>query len=102
MVLFYNVMNAWEDDNETEFTGNFMTHFLNGYTQETDLDPKWLKELPWFLKLREVDLFALIHRDFDLDNLDEWCTRYMRGRKQRIENNVPFIDFDFETLAELL
>ncbi|MBN2500738.1 MAG: phosphotransferase [Anaerolineales bacterium] len=102
MVLFYNVMDAWEDGNEAEFTRNFMTHFLNGYTQETELAPKWLKKLPWFLKLREVDLYALIHRDFDLDDLDEWCTRYMCGRKYRIENNIPYIDFDFETLVELL
>jgi Ser/Thr protein kinase RdoA (MazF antagonist) len=102
MVLFYNVMDAWEDGREAEFTRHFMTHFLNGYTQETDLDPKWLKELPWFLKLREVDLYALIHRDFDLDDLDEWCARYMRGRKQRIENNLPYIDFDFESLANLV
>lgn len=102
MVLFYNVMNAWEDGNEAEYTRNFMTHFLNGYLQETELDPKWLKKLPWFLKLREVDLYALIHRDFDVDNLDDWwCERYMRGRKERVENGVPFIDFDFETLAEL-
>ncbi len=102
MVLFYNVMHAWEDGNEPEFTRNFMTNFLNGYTQETELDPKWLKELPWFLKLREVDLYALIHRDFDLEDLDEWCTRYMRGRKYRIENNIPYIDFDFESLANLV
>jgi Ser/Thr protein kinase RdoA (MazF antagonist) len=97
MVLFYIAMGA---DDVQKFTKNFMHHFLSGYTQEKELDPVWLLELPYFLKLREIDLYAVIHRSFDVENLDDpWCLRYMQGRKEKIENDVPFIDYDFGQLA---
>jgi hypothetical protein len=35
-----------------------------------------------------------------VNNLDDpWVVEFMDGRKQRIENDVPFIDFDFESLS---
>lgn len=102
MPLFY--MNVGRDDapatgDTAAFTSEFMRHFLRGYTQEHQLDPKWLKELPYFLKFREIDLYAVIHRSFgsDYEN-DPWCASYMKNRKAHIEQNVPFIDFDFESL----
>jgi Ser/Thr protein kinase RdoA (MazF antagonist) len=97
IVLFYIAM--WKEDVQA-FTREFMTHFLRGYRRENRLDPVWLSEIPHFLKLREMDLYAIIHRSFDVDNLDDpWCRRYMEGRKERIENDVPYIDFPFESLA---
>ncbi len=100
IVLFYVVMGAQD---MAAFTEEFLTHFLRGYRCENRLDPKWLKEIPYFLKLREIDLYAVIHRSFDVENLDDpWCERYMRGRKQRIEDEVPYINFDFASLARCL
>lgn len=96
IVLFYIVIGR---EDQATFTRDFMTHFLRGYRQENDFDPGWLKEIPPFLKLREIDLYAVIHRSFDVDNIDHpWVAMYMENRKTRIENDVPFIDFDFETL----
>ena len=96
IVLFYIVMGA---EDQAAFTKEFMTHFLSGYRAENHLEEEWLKEIPSFLKLREIDLYAVIHRSFDVDNIDHpWVAMYMQGRKTRIENEVPFIDFDFETL----
>jgi len=100
IVLFYAVM--WEKD-AGRFTQAFMTHFLRGYTRENRLDPAWLAKVPHFLKLREIDLYAVIHSSFDVENLDDpWCAGYMRGRKQRIENGVPYVDYEFEALAGCL
>ncbi len=100
IVLFYAAMG---NPDPVAFTQEFMRHFLTGYARENKLDPVWLKQIPYFLKLREIDLYAVIHRSFDVTNLDDpWVERFMRGRKERIENNVPYIDFDFESLAEYL
>jgi Ser/Thr protein kinase RdoA (MazF antagonist) len=103
MPLFY--MNVGRNDavasasDAQTFTSEFMRHFLRGYSQEYQLDPKWLKELPYFLKFREIDLYALVHRSFGSDYEDDaWCASYMKNRKARIEQDVPFIDFDFESL----
>lgn len=97
VVLFYIVQDA---ENWPDFTREFMTHFLRGYVQACPLDPAWLKEIPNFLKIREIELYAVMHRDFDVKNIDnEWCARFMRDRKSRIEHDLPYIDFDFETLS---
>ncbi len=47
-----------------------MTHFLSGYRAENQLGEGWLKEIPSFLKLREIDLYAVIHISFGVDNIN--------------------------------
>lgn len=100
IVLFYAAMGQADI---VSFTREFMAHFLQGYRCENRLDPGWLQEIPYFLKLREIDLYAVIHRSFDVNNLnDPWVANYMRHRKERIDYDVPYIDFDFGSLAEYL
>lgn len=100
MVLFYAAMGK---DDKTAYTQEFMRDFLQGYSRENTLDPKWLRELPFFLKLREIDLFGLIQHDFDMENLDDpWCVSYMEGRKELIDQDVPYIDFDWDLLNAYL
>jgi amicoumacin kinase len=101
MVLFYT---ANEEQDPVEFTGRFMPVFLSGYREENRLDPSWLVELPYFMKLREIDLFAAIHYSYeDGDHPDHpWCARYMLGRRARIENELPFIEFDWLSLVQYL
>ena len=89
--------------NVAEFTHEFMFHFIKGYKRENQIKSEWLKEIPHFLKLREIDLYAVIHRSFDVKNLDDlWCIRYMDNRRYKIEHDVPYIDFDFKSLAEYI
>jgi amicoumacin kinase len=100
MVLFYAAM--WQED-MAAFTYEFMGNFLRGYCRENQLNPTWLKEMPDFLKLREIDLYAVIHRSMDVENLDDpWCQGYLRGRKERIESDVPYIEFEWGMLQEFL
>lgn len=100
MVLFY-MASAQED--KAAFTAEFMPHFLRGYASQCSLEPKWLREIPAFMKIRELELYAVIHRDFDVENIDnDWIANFMRGRRQRILAGLPFIEFDFATLEPLL
>jgi Ser/Thr protein kinase RdoA (MazF antagonist) len=94
--LFYLLVGK---ENPGPFTEEFMPQFLKGYYLENQLDVSWLKEIPSFLKLREIDLYAVIHRSFDVENIDHpWVVMFMQDRKNRIENDVPFIDFNFSSL----
>jgi hypothetical protein len=55
------------------------------------------------LKLREIDLFAVIHRSFDVEDIqDRWVASFMKNRKEMILNDVPFIDLDFGELSEFV
>jgi Ser/Thr protein kinase RdoA (MazF antagonist) len=95
IVLFYAVTNV---ENPDEFGRFFWSHFWRGYGQENQLDSRWLPEIPHFLKLREIDLYAVIHRSYDVPSLKphSWEAGYMNGRKERIENNVPYLALNFE------
>lgn len=100
IVLFYIAMDAEDPAN---FTRQFMAHFLRGYRTKHRLAPHWLQVIPDFLKLRELELYAVIHRDFEVNNIDNaWCARFMRGRRERIEQGVPYIDLDFSSLSAYL
>src|SRR6185503_12274077 len=74
IVLFYISMNAEElgFPSVPAFTQEFMTHFLRGYRQACTLDNNWLKEIPHFLKLRELELYAVVHRDFEIKDTEHW------------------------------
>jgi hypothetical protein len=36
----------------------------------------------------------------DIDNA--WCVKFMDGRKERIEHDIPYVKFDFGSLAGYL
>jgi amicoumacin kinase len=101
MVLFYS--SGWEKDT-TAYTARFMPVFLKGYCEENHFDPVWLKELPHFMKLREIDLFAQILFSYeDGENPDNpWAARWMKGRRQLITSGAPFINFDWDSLARYM
>lgn len=96
IVLFYITIGV---EDVRGFTRTFLTDFLHGYRQVYPFETHWLAEFPLFLKMREIELYAVIHRDFDVQAIDHpWIARYMQGRKERIEADVPTIDFDFAAL----
>lgn len=100
IVLFYIVQDA---DEPAAFTREFLSHFLRGYQRNNQFDPVWLNDISYFLKLREIELYAVIHRDFAVPIIEhEWCARFMQDRKYRIEHDIPFIELDFAALAALV
>lgn len=100
IALFYRVMGKKD---EAAFTENFMKHFIRGYQSENTFNPEWLDLIPMFLKMRELDLVAIIHRSFDLETTDDdWILWYMDGRREKVENDVPYLDYDFRGLKKYL
>jgi amicoumacin kinase len=98
IVLFYLLLGQ---EQPASFAFEFMSNFLRGYRQEMKLNAFWLGQIPNFLKLREIDLYAVIHRSFDLEQLDDpWVEMYMDGRKKKIEDDIPYVEFDFSSLIE--
>ena len=97
MVIFYNMM----FDNDKKEMKDMLIRFFTGYFRENNLDPAWISEIPNFLKFREIDLYGAILHDIGPDyKNDDWCRRYMDGRKENIDNNRPFIDFDWMSIVD--
>jgi len=43
-----------------------------------------------------MSLYGVIHTFLDLNDLDWFPARFMLGRRERVEADVPFPDLDFE------
>ena len=99
VVLFY-YPRAWIRDMK-RFIGLFMPPFLRGYQEQNPIDARWFSEIPFFLKLREIELFC-IFRAIAGENPrnDLFLSDYMRDRRASIENDRPFIDFDWESMKK--
>ncbi len=94
MVVFYAITNREDAD---AFGQHFWNLFWAGYCQENSLDPVWLQEIPAFMKLREIDLYAILQRDSDMPGLinNPWTINYLKDRKQRIEQDIPYSNIKF-------
>jgi Ser/Thr protein kinase RdoA (MazF antagonist) len=97
MVLFYTALN---EPDRPAFAARFLPVFFSGYREENRLDPRWLPELPHFMKLREIDLFAEILFMDGEHPASPWSARYLLGRREKIESGEPVIDFDWLSLAQ--
>ncbi|MBS4539164.1 phosphotransferase [Clostridium sp. D2Q-11] len=93
--LFYYGMYENVGFDNIEKSKEFIHYFLEGYDKENNLDSKWLKEIPVFLKLREIVLYSVIYRSLDVNNLQGSAKRFMDKRSERIENDIRFLNIDF-------
>ena len=101
IVIFYSVMSKYKDLTEIEFTELIISNFMKGYKKENHISDEWIKRIPLFLKLREMELYLVIHRSFDMKNLnDPWAKWYMEGRKEKIENDIPYLEYDFNEFVK--
>jgi Ser/Thr protein kinase RdoA (MazF antagonist) len=99
---------AWfkfpEGNNETRsaFSHDFLTHFLKGYISEYTLDFKWIEEIPTFLKLRDIILYSVLHKKWDLSKLNEKQDRLLKEIKNRIENGEPIVHVDYQEVKHVI
>lgn len=98
MAIFYRLLGEADMDG---LARHFLPMFMAGYFAANDLDPVWLETIPLFLKVREIELFALMYREHgSLEKIDNaWDARFMVGRQASIYHNHPFVDYDFSQLA---
>ncbi len=99
MVAFYA---AVLKKDPSGFLSSFMPPFLSGYREHNRLDPHWLKEIPNFCKLREIDLYGSIQFSEGNPPAESWPGRFMQGRRYRVEHDLPFCDFEWGSLAKYL
>ena len=73
------------------FAARFMSHYLAGYLLENDLSPVWQSQIPNFLKLKELCIYATLMGHADIALPETWVGHFMRGRADRIANDVPYV-----------
>lgn len=92
--LYYALRTAEIGDDNIEYARYYFDLFMKGYRDKNQIEPVWITRIPDFMKLREMDLYIIIHKE-DAADINDWCRRFMRGRREKIENDIPVIDLDF-------
>ena len=95
MALFYAIPHNCRTPKDLRMAETFLSHFWKGYLRENILEPNWLEAIPHFLRLREIDLYMVIHRSMDLENLDSWSASYMDHRREKILSQVPYCEINY-------
>lgn len=96
--LFYVMRDAEVDPEDIDYAWRFLDRFLSGYVSETSIDTVWIRRIPDFMKLREIDLYTTIVAE-DAAEISGWCRRFMENRRYRIENDIPVIGLDLSEFA---
>lgn len=96
IVLFYFSFHIPPEMDKNEIMQRFFKEFMTGYQTENTLSAEEYKYIPDFLKMREFMLYAAIYNAFQDGDFDGWARHYMTGRKESLENNLPFLDLSFK------
>lgn len=96
MVIFYAITNNPQPE---QLCQQIWPQFWRGYCAENQLDPVWLRQIHPFMKLREMHLYAVIRRDVPNYEKDWWIGGFMRGRREKILAERPYLDFDFTEIV---
>lgn len=101
--LYYSVW--WKLRNEnldirSQFGGKFLVSFLKGYLTECDLDEEWVERIPHFLLLRDLTLYSVFHKKWDIENLTEVETSLLSQIRNRLLHDEPIVDLDYGEIIE--
>lgn len=90
-ILLFDILVLYQGNDKKKFGHDFMASFTAGYIQENPLPQSWLKQVPLFMKLLEINLYDMVAKYYPNDK-DVWVQKFMPGRKECIQNNTPYFD----------
>lgn len=96
--LYYTIYVMLDDGQQEreEMSDLFMKAFMTGYLKENHLETKWIKQIPIFLRLREIIVHIGLYHSWDLANLNQWRKDYFEQSSTRIRRNIPIVEFRTE------
>lgn len=94
MALF-DILVVYPMADQASFAGQFLSDYLIGYRQETELSKFSIENLPHFLKLLEIGIYTQVYRSYSSGQADAWVTKFMDGRAERIEQGIPYVEINF-------
>lgn len=86
--------NPQDEAQAKEFASEFLSNYLAGYQVEYKLSPYWQNQIPLFLKLKELCIYAGLVDHPDATKPGTWVGDFMRGRSERIANDIPYVVLD--------
>ncbi|QQZ10295.1 phosphotransferase enzyme family protein [Heyndrickxia vini] len=84
-------------EERNRFAKKFLTAFLDGYQEENKLPREWIKKIPLFLKLRDIDLYAVFNKKVAPEQRNDRVKHWMQEIKERMKKNEAIVDIEFLT-----
>jgi Ser/Thr protein kinase RdoA (MazF antagonist) len=97
-MLLFDVLVVYGGSDREGFGERFLEHLLRGYLSQKSLDPACAVQFPLFLKLVELGLYIMLYRIDDPADLEEWGSKFMPGRRLRVEQDIPYVNLDYEKI----
>ena len=97
-MLLFDVLVVYAGSDRQRFGERFLENLLKGYRQQKPISQFWVGQLPLFLKLLEIGVYLMLYRSYDPATADEWVSKFMPGRRDRIEQETAYVDMDFNVM----
>lgn len=94
IALYYTIWwrcNEYSKEDKKAFADYFLDAFMEGYVSENKLEDFWVDEMPYFLKLRDLTLYTVLHKKLDINNLDENYKKLLKDIRGRIIEGVTIV-----------
>lgn len=92
--LYYSLLYripASEKEERQRFGQLFLDSFINGYQKGNQLPEGWKEHVPLFLMLRDVVLYAVLHKKIAPEDRDDKLLAMMDEIAERIKCKVPIV-----------
>lgn len=103
--LYYAVWFKQSEDSPAQITAyaeQFFSQFLKGYYSQNDLSLNWIQTIPLFMKLRDVVLYSVLHKKWDLSQLNDKQKRLLESIKSRIERAETIVTLNYDKLVDAI
>ena len=99
-MLLFDVLVVYGGSEREQVGERFLEHLLRGYLSQKSLGAASAAQFPLFLKLLEIGLYIMLYRTDYPEESDGWAGKFMPGRQQRVESDIPYVDLDFESILK--
>ncbi|MFC5650181.1 phosphotransferase enzyme family protein [Paenibacillus solisilvae] len=96
--ISWGVPQSYTGDRQA-YASDFVKAFWSGYRDAYSLPNEWLKEIPQFLKLRDITLYLVIHKKEDPAHMEPRLQKWLADIKDRIKRDAAIVDLDYTLLT---
>ncbi|WP_171051835.1 phosphotransferase enzyme family protein [Alteribacter natronophilus] len=89
--LYYSMLHIQDDHARAEKAKRFLSRFMQGYTQYSEMPPQLFKDLPHMLRFRDCELFGVLHKKWDVENLTPERRQFLNGIRSRLESGRAIV-----------
>lgn len=105
-VVFYHAYwqhSSFNEDEDHTFTQTFMSHVFKGYKEGNLLHEDKIKQIPTFLKLREIFFYQLFKGKWNSKYMEELQKYTLVDLEDKIKNSIPYVGVqEFSSYYKLL